>query len=322
MRTSRVIKWIALSLPVLLLVAVSFVIISSYLEHRELVEQEMENYPAPGVLVDVNGDGKKLHVYTKGEGAETLVFMSGLGTPSPVYDFSVLYDRLSEDYRIAVVERAGYGWSNITAGPRNIDTVLEETRKALELAGEGPPYVLFPHSMAGLESVYWASLYPQEVQAIIGLDALVPGYIEQAEEGPSLSPAITFLTRTGLVRTQPGVFEKNFHAMRKGHLSAEEAEVARTIFFRRVQTKNMYQEVEALRTNDRIVSAQGKPDVPFHAFVSSRNEDPQWMESITSYAEATGGDSFVLDGDHYIHLDYPEIISEKSREIIVKAREE
>ncbi len=75
--------------------------------------------------VYINDDGNKLHVYTKGEGDTTLVFMSGLGTSSPVYDFKVLYNKLSNDYRIAVVERAGYGWSDISSSSRDIDTVVE-----------------------------------------------------------------------------------------------------------------------------------------------------------------------------------------------------
>jgi len=34
--------------------------------------------------------------------------------------------------------------------------MLEETRRALELSGEKGPYVLLPHSMSGLEAIYWA----------------------------------------------------------------------------------------------------------------------------------------------------------------------
>jgi pimeloyl-ACP methyl ester carboxylesterase len=316
MKIKQALKWVAIGFPLLLVAGFAFVVGSSYLEHKRLIEQEIEEYPAPGALVDVNNDGNKLHVYAEGEGSETLVFMSGFGTPSPVYDFKALYDELSDDYRVAVVERAGYGWSDITSSPRDIDTVLEETRRALQLAGERPPYVLFPHSMAGLEASYWATLYPEEIEAIIGLDSLVPGYFEQAEEEPSVSPVITFLTRSGLIRNQPGVFENNFHAMKKGRLTEEEAEVARTIFFRRVQTKNMWKEADALPANALTVSDQGTPDIPVHAFISRGNEDEQWAESIISYAQATNGRHFVLDGGHYIHLDYPELIAEKSKEII------
>lgn len=316
MKMKRLLKWTAVAVPVLLIVAVGVVIGGSYLEHRDLVAQEKDEFPAPGVRVEVNEEGDRLHVYAEGEGAKTLVFLSGLGTPSPFYDFKVLYEELSADYRVAVVERAGYGWSDVTSSPRDIDTVLRETRTALERAGENPPYVLFPHSMAGLEAIYWATLHPEEIEAVIGLDAVVPGYVGETEDLPSLSPAITFLTRTGLVRNQPGVFENNFHAMKKGRLTEAEAQVAETIFYRRVHTPNMHAEVDALPSNARIVSDAGTPEVPFHAFISGENPEQLWRDSIASYAASTGGQHMILDGGHYIHLDYPEGIAEQSRELI------
>lgn len=266
--------------------------------------------------MDVNDDGKKLHVYTEGEGDKTLVFMAGHGTASPVYDFKALYNELSKDYRIAVVERAGYGWSDITSSSRDIDTVLEETRRALQLAGENPSYVLFPHSMAGLEALYWAALYPEEIEAIVALDTLVPGYIEHTEEEKSMSRIVTFLARSGLIRNGPDVFETSFPAMKKGHLKKEEAEIARTVFFRRVYTKNMWEEWKMLEENSHKVSVQGKPEVPFYAFISAENEEEWWQESIISYADSIDGEYSILEGDHYIHLDYPELIAEKSRELI------
>jgi len=315
----KILKWIMIGIPLLLAVGITFIIGSSYVEHRKLVEQEKKEYMAPGILVDVNDDGNKLHVYSEGEGNETLVFMSGLGTSSPVYDFKVLYQKLSNEYRVAVVERAGYGWSDITSSSRDIDNILEETRTALQLSGKSPPYVLFPHSMAGLEALYWANLYPEEIIAIIGLDPLVPGYYEQTEEKPSFSRVTTLLARTGLIRNQPDVFRNNFPAMKKGHLTKEEAEIARTIFFRRVQTKNMWEEVDMVPTNSHSVLEQGKPDIPFHAFISSENEEEYWRESIISYAKATAGEYFILDAGHYIHLDNSELIAQESRELIEKA---
>ena len=309
-------KWILIALPLIFVLGITYIVGSSYFEHRRLVEQEKEAYPAPGDLVEVNDKGDTLHVYAEGKGEKTLVFLAGHGTASPLYDFKVLFERLSEDYRIAVVERAGYGWSDITSSPRDIDTVLEETRRALQLAGEETPYVLLPHSMAGLEAIYWAALHPEEVEAIVALDALVPGYIEKSEEEKSMSRMITFLARSGLIRQGPDVFESNFHAMKKGLLTDEEAEVARTLFYRRVYTKNMWAEWKSLEANSELVSAQAKPEVPYYAFISSQNEEDWWQESITSYVKAIDGEYSILDGGHYIHLDYPDRIAEKVRELI------
>lgn len=312
----KIFKRTLIIVPLILIALVSFIVLSSYFEHRKLIAEEKEKYPAPGKMVEV--EDTKLHVYAEGEGKQTLVFMSGLGTVSPYYDFKVLFEKLTADYRIAVVERAGYGWSEISSADRDLDTVLNETRTALKLAGEKAPFVLFPHSLAGLEAIYWSNLYPEEVTAVIGLDPLVPGFIEKTEEGPFLSPVITLLTRTGLVRNQPQVFDKNFEAVKKGLLTEKEAEIARTIFYRRVQTKNMWEEVDMVESNSQLAAEQDKSAVAFYAFISSQNEEASWPESINSYAKAANGQTFVLEGSHYIHLDHPKLIAEKSKEIIEK----
>ncbi len=317
----KVFKWIMIGLPVLLIALITFIIGGSYMEHQSLIEEEKAEYPAPGILVDVNDDGNKLHVYTEGQGSETLVFLSGFGTSSPVFDFQALYRKLSDEYRIAVVERAGYGWSDITASSRDIDTVLEETRTALQMAGESPPYVLFPHSLAGMEAIQWAHRYPEEITMIIGLEALVPEYFAQTQEGPSLSPVISFLARTGLIRSQPNVCRDNFLAIKKGHLSEEETKIACTIFFRRILTSNMRNESEQLSANSQTVLEQGKADLPFHVFISAEG-GKEWKDTLSSYSRTTGGENFILDAEHYIHLDQPELIAQKSRVLIDNANDD
>ena len=105
--------------------------------------------------------------------------MSGSGTCSPILDFKSLYSRLSNDYKIVVVEKFGYGFSDIVDENRDIDTMLSETRMALDNVGIKGPYVLCPHSMSGLEALYWAQKYPEEVEAIVGLDMAVPDYYDE-----------------------------------------------------------------------------------------------------------------------------------------------
>lgn len=101
-----------------------------------------------------------VHVYSEGEAAAapTLVFMSGSATVAPVYDFKSLYSLLSDEYRVAVIEKAGYGYSDIAEVDRDIATLVEEDRNALNSAGLNGPYVLLPHSMSGLEAIYWAQM--------------------------------------------------------------------------------------------------------------------------------------------------------------------
>ena len=83
--------------------------------------------------------------------------------PQTVHFFSVFLHPLLSD----VVDKS-----------RDIDSILEDTRTALAAAGLNAPYVLCPHSMSGLEALYWAQKYPDEVSAIIGLDMAVPEYYD------------------------------------------------------------------------------------------------------------------------------------------------
>ncbi len=298
---------------------VTLVLGGSYLEHRHLVEAERSAHPAPGVQVSVGPSPEAnrglVHVFAEGEGVPTLVFLSGHGTASPFYDFLPLLGRLSDNFRVAVVERAGYGWSDISDRPRDLETVLQETRTALARAGESPPYVLFPHSLAGLETALWANRHPDEIEAVVGLDPLVPGYLERTGDGATLSPVITFLARSGLMRSGPDVFAENFPAMIEGRLSEEEAAAAEAIFMRRTNTPDMWAEARALAANAALARVEGPPAVPFNAFVSDTQPEA-WIEAVTNYAETTGGDVVLIDAGHYLHVEKPGRIAELSREFL------
>ena len=94
----------------------------------------------------------RMNVSVKGEGSETIVFLSGAGIASPILDFKNLSDSLSKKYKVVVVERAGYGFSEDSDRSRDVMEVLSETRQALAQAHVSGPYVIISHSMASLES--------------------------------------------------------------------------------------------------------------------------------------------------------------------------
>lgn len=240
----------------LLFIAISFT------NHTIKLKKESAILSPPGVMVDVNNH--PMHVYTEGSGEHTLVFMSGGGTSSPVLDFKALYSRLSDQYKIAVVEKAGYGFSPTAKAPRDINTMLEETRAALTLAGETPPYVLFPHSMSGIEALYWAQMYPNEVEAIIGLDPAIP---EVYEKYPLPSAGMMSLTslgaRVGITRFFPDIVNSSA-AIEEKRLSSQEEEIYRALFYKKTQTLNMNEEVKMIRNNASQVLERGIPDVPMY----------------------------------------------------------
>ena len=125
-----------------------------------------------GQYVEV--DGHKMNVYVEGEGDKTLVFLPGSMTPSPIFDFKPLYEMLTDKYKVVVIEKFGYGYSDECEGERSVDVITSQDREALAALSIEGPYILVPHSASGLEAVYWANHYPEEIEAIIGLDPAVP----------------------------------------------------------------------------------------------------------------------------------------------------
>mgnify|MGYP005748297559 CR=1 FL=1 len=117
---------------------------------------------------------KQMRAYVKGSGKQTVVLLSGWGTENPIDDFMPLIDELSSDYRVVALEYFGYGESNTTEDERSNKAIVEEIRQALKKLHIEPPYVLMPHSMSGLYSLYYANNYPSEVSAIVGIDASLP----------------------------------------------------------------------------------------------------------------------------------------------------
>ncbi|WP_145052007.1 alpha/beta fold hydrolase [Paenibacillus xylanexedens] len=303
---------------IIALLGLLFIFIAiSFTNHRIQLKQESALLVPPGTMVNVNNH--EMHVYTEGTGAQTLVFMSGGGTSAPVLDFKALYTRLSDQYKIAVVEKAGYGFSETAKVSRDIDTMLEETRTALTLAGQQPPYVLFPHSMSAIEALYWAQMYPDEVEAIIGLDPAVP---EVYEEYPLPSPGTMALTgmgaRIGITRFFPGIVDSS-SAIQQKHLSSQEEELYRALFYKSTQTSNMNDEVKMIRDNAAKVLEHGVSDVPMYFFGSSGEEVPvkNWQAVLKNYiATVKNGEILILPGGHYIHNEAPDRIAEESKRFI------
>ncbi len=289
-----------------------------YIYHQVQLLKEEQLFEPIGTQVVVNNHS--MNVYTEGAGETTLVFLSGGGTCSPVLDFKSLYSLLSDTLRVAVVEKAGYGFSEVTADtPRDIDTVLFETRKALELAGVTAPYILCPHSMSGIEALYWAQKYPQEITAIIGLDMAVPSaYADYKLNLPVLKLG-AFAANIGLTRWLPGASESD--AIRFGSLTEEDKALYRAVFYKRTATADMLREVQEIKTSAQKVAGGQTPNLPILLFVSNGAgtgwSELAWREYQQNYASTCpNGTVIPLDCSHYVHdIEYDNIAKEIRRYI-------
>ena len=293
----------AVKITGIVLAAVLVLLLIIYINHQVRLKAEAELRSPSGQMVEVGGH--KMSVYVEGTGDTALVFMSGGGTCSPILDFKSLYSLLSDKYQIAVVEKFGYGFSDIVNKDRDIDSILEDTRTALAAAGLNAPYVLCPHSMSGLEALYWAQKYPDEVSAIIGLDMAVPEYYDSMNINIPLIRAANWAAHIGITRLIPNISDSD--AIQYGTLSENEKEIYKAVFFSRTATVTMLNEMERVKENAEKVSSMGVPQLPMLLFLSDGSggtgfEKEAWRKIPLQYlSQVEGGEYIELDCPHYVH---------------------
>jgi pimeloyl-ACP methyl ester carboxylesterase len=305
----KVTKLILLSLFALLIT----IILGTWIYHTNITKKEVEDTPPMGQYVEVNGH--LMHLYFEGDGEDLIVFMSGAGTSSPTLDFKPLWTALLPEYRISVVEKAGYGWSDVADVSRDIDFMLEETRSALKGAGESPPYILAAHSMSGLEAIRWAQKYPEEVKAIIGLDPTVPEVYDVLQiPGGFIQSIARIGSYTGLLRLVPAIANSSA-AIASGNLSAADEDTYRALFYRRTLSANMREETKVVRENAVIVGSDPVPiHTPMYFFISDGKEMgvSNWQSILSNYTDQlTIGKYLFMDSGHYLHTYEPDEIAEE-----------
>lgn len=269
-------------------------------------------------LVEVGGT--KLNVYTEGEGAVTIVFMAGNGVTCPVLEYKPIYRRMSKKYRIAVIEKAGYGFSEGTDEPRTIENLVAADREALRKAGIEPPYVLAAHSYSGLEAVYWANTYPDEVKAVLSMDMAVPDTaIAQSRELPEEKRRAMIQKQQKLIHkiSKGGILTKlmknkleNATGLMSGNeLTEDEKVVYKEYFYKNLAHKEYADEALLLTDNAVKVNKTGLLKCPCCFFIGDMKlpvKSVSWRQNGIDYAEKCGGEIHLSDKGHMMYAFIPD----------------
>lgn len=284
-------------LALILVLAVSLFAVFVYNKIKMKQEEPLLEKPL-GQMIEV--DGHSMCIYEEGEGEHTLLFLSGSGTAAPILDFKSLYTLLKDEYHIVVIEKFGYGFSDVIDEERSFDTILRQDREALAKAGINGPYILCPHSMSGLEAIMWAQDYPDEVEAIVGLDMVLPRTYDDFDfDGVfRFEKLAAFARDIGIVR-----FYYSDSSLPSA-LSKEEKELYRAIACRKAVNVDVINEGLAITDAVREIDSKPKPDVPMIMFVSDGKEvkGTNWVEKHYDYASDLADAKVIeLECGHYVH---------------------
>ena len=280
---------------------------ATFVFHQFSLRNESKLLTPIGKQVTVNGH--RMNVSVKGEGPQTIVFLSGAGIASPILDFKNLSDPLSKKYKVVVVERAGYGFSEDSDRSRDVMEVLSETRQALAQAHVSGPYVIISHSMASLESLAWQEKYPNEVKALIGLDWALPASYENLKDNQALLTVAYWTSKIGLLRYFPEYFY-----IKNPSLTETERQQYKLLAYKQLMSQAMLHESLLVKENAKKVPSSINPKIPTLLLVSNGQGTTFSQSEWQHYAEKfSSGQSNV----QVIYMDVPhELYHYHSHEIV------
>ena len=263
--------------------------------HQLSLQKESKLLMPIGKKVVVNGH--QMNVYIKGEGSETIVFLSGAGIASPILDFKNLTDSLSKKYKVVIVERAGYGYSEDSNQSRDVMEVLSETRQALSQANVIGPFIILSHSMASLESLAWQEKYPNEVKALIGLDWALPASYEDLKDNQALLTVAYWSSKIGLLR----YFPESFY-IKNPTLTETERQQYKLLAYKQLMSQAMLHESRLAKENAKKVPSSINPKIPALLLVSNGEGTTFSQSEWQRYAERFASDQSNVQ---VVYMDAP-----------------
>ena len=287
-------------------------LVGTFFYHRISLQKENKFLTPMGQTVLVNGH--QMNVYVQGEGSETIVFLSGAGIASPILDFKNLTDSLSKNYKIVVVERAGYGYSDDSNQSRDVMEVLSETRQALSQANVTGPFIILSHSMASLESLAWQEKYPDEVKALVGLDWALPASYEDLKDNQALLTVVYWSSKIGLLR----YFPESFY-IKNPTLTEAERQQYKLLAYKQLMSQAMLHESRLAKENAKKVPSSINPKIPALLLVSNGEGTTFSQSEWQHYAEKFSSDQSNVQ---VIYMDAPhELYHYQSHEIVSRIEE-
>lgn len=265
------------------------------------------------------GNGS-LNVYSEGSAETTIVILSGAGVTSPVLEYRPLYRKLSNTYRIAVIEKPGYGMSESTGTERSVQNMVNESREALLGAGIKPPYILAAHSYSGFEAIYWANTFTEEIAAVLGIDMGIPETALEMEKAlpPNKRAAMIDKNKKLYAKIQKRGFLakllKKFTVDVSGMLSSnylnnDEKKLYEDLFYQNLTNKEIFEENIMMTANAKTAAATGHLKVPAFFYISDMKvplEQGSWREFGINYAKSINAEFKLTDKGHFMYCKIPD----------------
>lgn len=296
---------------------------------------ENKNVSIPGDGIEIY-DNEFIHSKKFGSGEYTIVFLPGMGTASPYYDYYKLALEVSKNHQVIIMEPFGYGFSDNTSRERTLNNYEYELSKVLEYYNIKEKIILLGHSYSGISNFNYASKH-DKVKGIICLDCTTAYQIEThvkdgkfIEDIPSTSKMYSIVSPLGLSRLAYKTIMKSEEDELLIDTPLEYQNNYKHFLYNKTMNKTIINEIDDIY-NNQLEILYKKYDEDLHVLTILSDET---IENMKEYKE--NGDFskdweemhqalisnndiqkvYILHGNHYIHHGNVEEINNRINEMI------
>ncbi|MGL4798747.1 MAG: alpha/beta fold hydrolase [Cellulosilyticaceae bacterium] len=270
-------------------------------------------------LIDING--KKINTYTVGNGETTCIFLSGSAILSPKWEYMPVVNEMAKWCKVIVIEKLGYGASDLTEDPREIDTVIDEYRYIGSVLTTQKPVILMAHSMGFLEAIRWAQRFQDEIAGIIGLDPATPEAYKDFDVEKQMATLLKLSKNQMLKKLLAGITLRKLFKQR--NCTEHDKQQLKNLAPTKIVNPVWISEAHYLRKNIEVINQDRAIQVPLLFFVSNGKGTTQtkkmWREHALHYLEDKEGAHYeFVEHPHNLYEYIPEEIASRSRAFVAE----
>jgi pimeloyl-ACP methyl ester carboxylesterase len=266
----------------------------------------------------VRFENYRLYYHCEGELTPTVIIDGGIGDASANWLF--IQAELTEEMRVCLYDRAGYGMSDPGPGPRSSSQIVAEIDRMMKMAGIQGPFIIVGQSFGGLTAQLYAKRYPQQTAGIVLVESSHPRQSEMLEDLDKLS--------TG---------ERKMVAGRQSFEFDDSDPWRQQWLILNSKRKAIFAQMEELKyfrqSETEVLEAGDMPDIPLAVLTrdqrllptmnNNRSMEDVWrgLQRDLSESSPQGWQQIVKGSGHNIHMDNPQAVIAAIRKVKRLSRE-
>ena len=240
----------------------------------------------------------------RGDGKPTVVLEMGLGAAGSFYDD--IAEQVATFTRVVSYDRAGLGRSDPASKPRTIHDNASDLHLLLHTADIPGPFVFVGHSMGGLTVRFYRERFPEDVAAIVLIDA---AHEDQQQRLLALLPPQSVDESAELARLR--------HAWTVEWLNPLENEEG----IDNVANSELMRSCGTLGATPLIVISRGRSDRDAAKYPTGLVDqiEQTWRHMQIELARLSSNSQHVIasKSGHVINRDEPELVVESIRQAVM-----